>query len=220
MEQNLQLASLLKDCTAEIGVSLGADQVGKFMLYLGHLRAWNQSVNLTGITADDEIIVKHFVDSLAGLRTGAITAGARLLDVGSGAGFPGIPLRIVRDDLDVTLVEPVQKKISFLHFMIGVLRLERVRVFYGTLEQFMVDRFSTQQFDCIVTRALKYGFILRNSGELLANGGKVMLYLSQPIDRSELERDWEVEREHHFDLPHGFGRRVISVLSRSAQFSV
>lgn len=219
MEQNTQLASLLKECTAEIGVSLGADQVEKFMLYLSHLRAWNQSMNLTSITGDDEIIIKHFVDSLAGLRTGAITPGARLLDIGSGAGFPGIPLRIARDDLDVTLVEPVQKKISFLHFIVGLLKLERVRVFYGTLEQFMVDRSSIQPFDCIVTRALKFGFLLRSSGELLVKGGKVILYLSQSIDRSGLEGDWEVEREHHFNLPHGFGGRVISVLSRSAQLS-
>lgn len=215
MEQNDQLFSLLKDSCAEIGVQLEADQVRQFMVYLEQLQVWNQSVNLTSITADEEIIIKHFVDSLAALKAEVISPGARLLDVGTGAGFPGLPLRIARQDLNVMLIEPAQKKISFLHSIVGLLRLERVKIFYGTLERFIIERFPVQPFDYITTRALKYDFILRNSARLLAPGGKVMLYSSQPISQTELGRDWSIIREHTFALPRGFGRRVVSILSAS-----
>lgn len=217
MEQNDRLSSLLKDCSAEIGVQLEADQLRQFMIYLEQLHVWNQSVNLTSITADEEIVIKHFVDSLAALKAEAIRPGARLLDVGTGAGFPGLPLRIARQDLNVTLIEPSQKKISFLHSIVGQLRLEKVKIFYGTLERFMMERFSEQPFDYITTRALKYDFILRNSSRLLASGGKIMLYSSQRIDRMELGRDWSILSEHMFDLPRGFGRRVVSILSASQE---
>lgn len=199
----------------ELGVPLETDQVRQFMVYLEQLRLWNHSVNLTSITDDEEIIVKHFVDSLAGLKAETISPGAKLLDIGTGAGFPGIPLRIARKDLNVTLIEPVQKKISFLYFIIGLLRLEKVKIFYGTLERFMMGKFSDQPFDYITTRALKHDFILRNSSRLLTSSGKIMLYLSRPINKLGLEGDWSIMNEYMFDLPRGLGRRVISVLSVS-----
>jgi 16S rRNA (guanine527-N7)-methyltransferase len=218
VEQISQLSSLLKKYSAEIGVLLEADQIRQFMIYLEQLRVWNRSVNLTSITLDEEIIIKHFVDSLAGLKAEEIRYGAKLLDVGTGAGFPGIPLRIVRQDLNITLLEPVQKKISFLHSIVGLLRLERVKIFYGTLERFMIDNISGQTFDYITTRALKYDFILRKGSTLLVPGGKCILYLSQPINKLELGifgRDWSMVTEYMFDLPRGLGRRVVSILSAS-----
>ncbi len=215
MEQNNHLPSLplLKKYSAEIGVPLEADQINQFMIYLEQLRVWNKSMNLTSITVDKEIIIKHFIDSLAGLKAVEISPGARILDVGTGAGFPGIPLRIVRKDLNITLVEPVQKKVSFLYSIVGLLRLERVKIFYGTLERFMIEKISEPPFDYITTRALKYDFILRKSSRLLVPGGKVMLYLSKLIEQPELGMEWSMLNEYSFDLPEGLGRRVISVLA-------
>lgn len=185
------------------------------MIYLEQLRVWNHAVNLTSITVDEEIIIKHFIDSLAGLKAEEIRPGARLLDVGTGAGFPGIPLRIVRQDLNITLIEPVQKKISFLHSIVGLLRLERVKIFYGTLERFMSEKLSDQSFDYITTRALKYDFILRKSSKLLVSEGKTILYSSKPINKLELGSDWSMVTEYMFELPRGLGQRVVSVLSAS-----
>ena len=95
MEQDNHLPSLLKKYSAEIGIPLEVDQLNQFMIYLEQLRVWNQSMNLTSITVDEETIIKHFIDSLVGLMAAKISPGARILDVGTGAGFPGIPLRIV-----------------------------------------------------------------------------------------------------------------------------
>jgi 16S rRNA (guanine527-N7)-methyltransferase len=212
MEQADGLASLLKTSSAEIGVRLREDQIKQFMTYLDQLRDWNRLVNLTGITVDHEIIIKHFVDSLAGLRVEEIRDGARLLDIGTGAGFPGIPLKIARQDLNLTLIESVQKKIAFLHFLVGLLRLERISIFHGTLERFLTER-SSSPFDYITTRALRPDVILRNGLQLLSAGGKVILYLTQPFTSSELDKSWSLVNEYRFNLPEGFGQRVISLLS-------
>lgn len=187
------------------------------MVYLKQLQLWNQTFNLTSITLDDEIIIKHFVDSLAALKADDIKAGARLIDIGTGPGFPGIPLKIARMDLHITLVEPVRKKSSFLHFITGLLRLENVNVFEGTLESFLNGRPPDESFDYLTTRALKHDVILRDGSRLLRHGGKAILYSSQPINRSDLSPNWSLMNEYTFQLQKGYGRRVISIAIPSAE---
>lgn len=190
------------------------------MIYLEQLQAWNRSINLTSINSGEEIIIKHFVDSLACLTIEQMKYGANLLDVGTGAGFPGIPLKLVRQDLNVTLIEPVQKKVSFLYFIVGLLRLEQVKIFYGTLEQFMAHGHVDHQFDYVTTRALKYNFLLQKGPSLVTDHGRAILYLSHPVNRAELTNHWSVVTEHGFELPMNFGRRSIAVLSISGRGSV
>lgn len=213
VEQSLSLPSLLERCSQEIGVPLQADQVKRLLVHFDQLKVWSRSVNLTSIKDDQEIIVKHFVDSLACLSVEPIKKGARLLDVGTGAGFPGIPLKIVRDDLHVTLVEPVKKKVSFLFSVIGLLRLNQISVFCGTLRQFIADAESKSfhRFDYITTRALKPDEIFEQGERLLANHGKIILYLAKPFRQSAYP-DWVLTAEREFDLPMKFGRRVISII--------
>jgi len=185
------------------------------MVYLKQLQLWNQSFNLTSITLDDEIIIKHFVDSLAALRAEDVKVGARLLDVGTGAGFPGIPLKIARLDMNITLLEPARKKASFLHFIIGLLRLENVDIFDGTLERFKNERLPYGLFDYLATRALKHDLILRDGITLLRQGGKAILYSAQPIPSSDLSSNWSLFREYTFQLQKGYGQRVISIVTPS-----
>ncbi|MGQ0666388.1 MAG: 16S rRNA (guanine(527)-N(7))-methyltransferase RsmG [Nitrospiraceae bacterium] len=213
MEQWTNSASLLEAASAEIGVPLRADQIRQFMIYLEQLQAWNRSVNLTSLTLSEEIIIKHFVDSLAALRAEQLRDQASLLDIGTGPGFPGIPLRIAKEDLNITLIEPAQKKLSFLHFIVGLLRLERVKIFHGTFEQFLADNPSHQVFDYITTRALRQDLVLRYGPRLLTAEGRLILYLSCPVDHLVLEKNWSVVNEYELDLPEGFGRRVVSILS-------
>ena len=206
----------MHESSAEIGVPLTSEQVKLFMVYLDQLQLWNQSFNLTSITLDDEIIIKHFVDSLAALKAEDIAVGASVLDVGTGAGFPGIPLKIARRDLNITLVEPSRKKSSFLHFIVGLLQLDKVDLFDGTLERFMNERLPHGSFDYLTTRALKHDLILHDGTSLLRQGGKAILYSSQQIARSNLSSNWVLESEHIFQLQKGYGNRVISIVTPSA----
>jgi 16S rRNA (guanine527-N7)-methyltransferase len=215
VEQAIAASLLLQKCSSEISIPLGNEQIRLFMLYLKQLQLWNQSFNLTSITLTDEIIVKHFVDSLAALRADDVTFGARLLDVGTGAGFPGIPIKIARLDLKVTLVEPTRKKSSFLHFIIGLLQLENVDIFDGTLEKFMNERMPYGSFDYITTRALKHDLLLHDGAKLLRQGGKGILYSSQPIPRSDLSSNWLLLNEYIFQLQNEHGQRTISVVTPS-----
>jgi 16S rRNA (guanine527-N7)-methyltransferase len=207
---------LLQESSADIGVPLSIEQVQQFMVYLNQLQLWNQSVNLTSITLDDEIIIKHFVDSLAALKAHEIEVGAGLLDVGTGAGFPGIPLKIARQDLNITLLEPVKKKASFLRLIIGLLRLENVVIFEGNLDEFMSECLPYSSFDYVTTRALKQDLILRTGTRLLREGGKVILYSSQGITPADLSPGWSLMNDYAFKLPKSHGQRVISVLTPAA----
>ena len=216
MEQETSPSLLLQESSEEIGVSLSTEQVQQFMVYLKQLQLWNQSFNLTSITLDDEIIIKHFVDSLAALRAGDIRPRSKLLDVGTGAGFPGIPLKIARLDLNITLVEPARKKSSFLHFIIGLLRLESVDIFDGTLERFLNECQPHGSFDYLTTRALKHDVILQDGVRLLREGGKVILYSSQPINQSDLPSNWLLISEYTFQLQKGYGQRAISIVIPSS----
>ncbi len=211
MEQDLPLPSLLEQCSYEVGVPLQPKHVTQLMAYFGHLKAWNRSINLTAIQDDRAIIVKHFVDSLACLSVESMKKGSQLLDIGSGAGFPGIPLKIVRDDLQITFIEPVEKKVSFLLSVVGLLRLDHILIYRGTIRQFAAQATSFQKFDYITTRALRTDEIFKYGGNLMFDGGKAILYLTKPFDQGSYP-EWALVAEREFDLPLGYGHRVISIV--------
>ena len=96
----------------EIEIVLNEKQIEQFYQYMELLLEWNQKINLTAITNPEEIILKHFIDSLTIAKH--IEMGAKLIDVGTGAGFPGIPLKIVREDIKITLLDSLNKRINFL----------------------------------------------------------------------------------------------------------
>jgi 16S rRNA (guanine527-N7)-methyltransferase len=213
VEQEVALPCLIQKCSTNIGITLSAEQIRLFIEYMRNLQSWNRSINLTTIISDEEIVVKHFVDSFAALNAISINSGSQLLDVGTGAGFPGLPLKIVRPDLSVTLVEPSPKKTSFLRFIIGVLHLENVGIFQGNLERFIDTRSVVASYDYVTTRALKPNLIMNVGANLLRPGGVAIFYSSQPMNGIGLLEGWAVVNLHQFDLPRGFGKRCISVCS-------
>ena len=216
MEQDVALPSLIHECSTNIGIPLSSEQVRLFIKYLRHLQNWNQSINLTTIISDEEIVVKHFVDSFAALNAVTINPGSRLLDVGTGAGFPGVPLKIVRPDLSVTLVEPSQKKTSFLRFIVGLLRLEKVDVFDGNLDQFLDTQSAVGSYDYVTTRALKPSLIMNIAAHLLRPGGMAIFYSSQLMNGLGFLEPRQLVNRYLFDLPMGFGKRCISICSFSS----
>jgi 16S rRNA (guanine527-N7)-methyltransferase len=185
------------------------------MCYLTHLIEWNKSINLTTIIDPKEIIIKHFIDSLAALTATKFPQDCRVLDVGSGGGFPGIPLKIMRSDMRVVLVEPVQKKCSFLNSVIGLLKLHDVSTFAGTIEQYNTRRPIIQVIDTIVLRALKYKEVRKYIPPLLMSKGKLVLYRTEAIKEEEIGEDFHLVSETAFLLPQGLGTRVITVMEKN-----
>ena len=114
MEHKQELHILIVDSTKEIGLTIEDARVEQFIRYLTRIIEWNKTINLTAIVEPREIIIKHFIDSLAALVAINFPEQALVLDVGSGGGFPGIPLKIMRPDLQLVLIEPVQKNVPFL----------------------------------------------------------------------------------------------------------
>jgi len=197
----------------EMGLAIGETYAEQFMHYLAQLIEWNKTVNLTAIIDPKEIIIKHFIDSLAALVTTSFPEQAVVLDVGSGGGFPGIPLKIMRSDLQVVLIEPTQKKCSFLNSMIGLLKLRNMSTFNGTIEQY-AKRPIHHVVDMIVVRALKFEEIEKYIPVLLNSKGKVVLYRTEAINNQEIGKEFHLVSETALVLPQGLGKRVVSVIER------
>ena len=197
----------------ELGLTISESHAEQFVRYLTHLITWNKTINLTAIIDSKEIITKHFVDSLTALVSTNFPQDSIVLDVGSGGGFPGIPLKIIRSDIQLTLVEPVQKKCSFLNSVIGLLQLRGVSTFAGTIEQYAKQAL-TQSIDAVVVRALKYGDIQKHIPALLTEKGKVILYRTSLIENNEIGEEFHRLNEATLLLPYGSGKRVITVLEK------
>ncbi len=172
---------LLKKGLEELSIPVRTEQVNSFLTYLQELKRWNRVYSLTSIIKDEEIIIKHFIDSLLYLK--AIPDGTRdIMDVGSGAGFPGLPIKIIRPEIRLYLVEPSMKKAGFLIHIIRTLRIEDVDV----LER-RVEDVSDIKVDIAVTRALfDIKDFYRKACHVLREGGRMVVSKGPKIER-ELE---------------------------------
>jgi 16S rRNA (guanine527-N7)-methyltransferase len=214
VEHEPELREFMVSSVRELGLTIEEIHVDQFMCYLAHLIEWNKAINLTAIINPNEIIIKHFVDSLSALIATSFPQNGLVLDVGSGGGFPGIPLKIVRSEMRLILIEPVQKKCSFLNSVIGLLKLHDVSTFGGTIEQY-AKRPLRHVIDTVVVRALKYDEIRKYIPELLNSKGKVVLYRTETITKQEIGEEFQLLNETAITLPHGYGKRIVSVIGRS-----
>lgn len=152
----IELGYLAEWCAAQ-GRPLSEAQLGLFRAYYALLLDWNARLNLTRLTSPEDVVIRHFVDSLTGLlvmgEPGALLVGS-LADVGSGAGFPGLPLKFVCPELRVTLVESVGKKAEFLRHVVGELGLEGVDVVTARAEDIGQRPEHRQRYDWAVARAV------------------------------------------------------------------
>jgi len=135
-------------------VRLSSTQIQAFQTYSAELQNWNQRVNLTAITDPKEIEIKHFLDSLSCLRALTPRPGDRVVDVGTGAGFPGIPLRIACPEIRLVLIESISKKADFCRHLVRMLGLDDVEVVQARAEQLGQDPDYRGRFDWAVARAV------------------------------------------------------------------
>ena len=141
----------------KLGLNLTPEQVNQFEVYYQELVEWNKRVNLTSVTGYEEVQITHFLDSLtviSGFRSPQPDKQLRIIDVGTGAGFPGIPLRIVLPEIRLVLLEATAKKTEFLRHITAELELDNVEIVRGRAEEIAHDDSYRERFDVVVTRAL------------------------------------------------------------------
>ncbi len=172
-------------CVAGFGLALDAQQSGYFNTYSEFLLEYNNKVNLTAITDPDEIAIKHFADSILPLAFVEISQGASLIDVGTGAGFPGVPLKVMRPDINLTLLDSLNKRLVFLTELSKLLGQQNIFV-HARAEMAGADVKLRAQFDYATSRAVaQLAVLCEYCLPLLKVGGK-MLALKGPDCGAEI----------------------------------
>ena len=189
----------------------------QFDIYYQELVSYNDKVNLTAITERNDVFTKHFLDSI--FAVDAIPANANLVDVGTGAGFPSLPLKIVRPDLNITMVDSLNKRINFLNLICSKLKIKSNNV-HSRAEDFAMK--NREKFDVAVARAVaKLNTLLEYLLPLVKVGGLVIAYKGSNIGeefesaQNALEiLGGKVLKSIRFDLPNGYGERNIIIIEK------
>lgn len=150
----MQYFDIIKTECENIGLEISEEKYNKFIQYKDLMKEWNEKVNLTAITDDKEIVIKHFVDSIKAFEFKNLNSSVKIIDVGTGAGLPGIPIKIMNDDAEVVLLDSLQKRINFLNEVISTLKLEGIKTVHGRAEDFGTDLNYREKFDVAISRAV------------------------------------------------------------------
>lgn len=151
-----ELSNLLKDASAELGISLSNRQIEQFIQYKDILLDYNQRINLTAITDEHDVILKHFADCIALIKPSAFNGDEAIIDIGSGAGFPAIPLKIALPNIKLTIVDSLNKRITFLQLLVEKLELSNVECIHSRAELLGKNNKYRENFDICTSRAVAY----------------------------------------------------------------
>ena len=199
----------MKKSLEKIGIEITDEQKEQFDIYHKLLEEWNKVMNLTGITEYDEVNEKHFVDSLAIVKAIDIQNVNTVIDIGTGAGFPGLPLKIAYPDTEVVLFDSLNKRIKFLDEVIAQLGLKGISTVHGRAEDGGKSKELREQFDVSVSRAVADLSVLSEYNlPFVKVGGYFVAYKSGEIDE-ELEKSkkaililgGQIEKVDKFKLP-------------------
>ena len=208
---------LIIDGAQQLGIAIDKRISAMFAAYAAELIHWNRKINLTAITDPRDIAIKHFLDSLAPAQF--IPDRVRLLDIGSGAGFPGIPLKIFKPSLSVLLIDGTRKKVHFLKHMIRSLGLDRIEALHIRAENLVHHPALTCNFNVIISRALSdLTFFVEVATSLLARQGTI-LAMKGEVAQNELRalgatmaNDQFILDVEHYNLPIDHHQRAVVIL--------
>ena len=209
----------------EKGISLNNKQLDQFETYFSTLVEWNEKMNLTAITEKAEVYLKHFYDSITASFYFDFSKPFHLCDVGAGAGFPSIPLKIVYPHIEVTIVDSLNKRISFLNHLATVLQLENVHFVHDRAETFGVNPAYRESFDVVTARAVARMSVLSEFCLPLAKVGGHFIAMKALHANDELEMGQKaittlggkVEKVHTFTLPMEDSERNILIIKKEKQ---
>ncbi len=145
---------LLERGLLEMGLEATTKQIDDFFLFKALLIEWNEKINLTAITEEREVVIKHFLDSLACLKAGVDFSNKKILDLGTGGGFPGVPLKIYDRTIDMTLLDSLNKRINYLKIVGESLEFDKIHYVHSRAEDGGINKLYREQYDIVVSRAV------------------------------------------------------------------
>lgn len=178
---------LMAKSAEEVGLQLSKQQYEKFIIYMKLLQEWNEKINLTAIVNDEDVIKKHFIDSIKAFKRNEFKTAGNLIDVGTGAGFPGIPIAIMKDDINVTLLDSLNKRINFLNTVINKIGISNVTTIHSRAEDGARDVKLRERFDIATSRAVANMSVLSELCLPYVKNGGSFIALKGPSVDQEIE---------------------------------
>ena len=221
--EKLEFDKKMQEKSSELDINFSVEQLEKFYRYMELLIEWNEKMNLTAIIEPNEIILKHFVDSLTIIKY--LKNAKTLVDVGTGAGFPGIPVAIMMSNLEITLVDSLNKRLIFLEEVIKELKLTNVKLVHSRAEEFGQNKMYREKFDIATSRAVAN---LSTLSEYLIplvkiNGNIISMKAAQAEEEIEQAKNaikelgGKINKIEEFNLPQSDIGRTIILISKEKQ---
>ena len=182
----MEYFQIMKEASLEVGLDLTEKQYNQFITYMKLLQEWNEKINLTAITEDEEVIKKHFIDCIKAFKSKAVRNAKTVIDVGTGAGFPGLPIAIMNPDISVTLLDSLNKRINFLNTVIKELGLKNVKTIHSRAEDGGKDKGLREKFDIATSRAVANMTVLSEFCLPFVKVGGNFIALKGPLVEEEL----------------------------------
>lgn len=213
------------ELSKKINVQLNDEQIKKYFEYMTLLLDWNEKINLTAITEVDDVILKHFIDSMTIFKY--IENEESIIDVGTGAGFPGIPIAIMKKDVKITLLDSLNKRINFLNEVCCELKINNVETIHGRAEEIGKNKEHREKYDIAVSRAVaNMSTLSEYLIPLVKIGGKCICMKGSEIEQ-ELEQakfaikelGGKIEKVEKFTLPDSDMERNIIIIKKIKETS-